>query len=100
MKDTSNYAPPRKGMSHGEKSQDTGTGNYWLKLIRSGQVIEQHDFQAPTEESAASIALSLCSLEKPETSEWAFVHECGRHRGYEIQVSDYSIQLFHILRDE
>ena len=100
MKGTQNYAPPRKGMSHGKKSQAPGTGNYWLKLIRSGEVIKQHDFQALSEYEAASLALSFCSLEKPDTSEWAFVHECSRHRGYEITISDYTLQLFHILRDE
>ena len=99
MKNTSNYAPFRKGLSHGYKSSDNGTNKFWVKLIQGGQWTEKHEFQAENEDKAASIALSLCSLEKPESSEWEFIHECSRHRGYEIKVSGCIIQLFHILRD-
>ena len=97
MKNTSNYAPPRKGFAHGEKTLDSGTKDYWLRVIQDGNTITQHTFQAESEEQAGSIALSLCSLEKSESSQWTFVHECSRHRGYEIEIEGSIIHLFHIL---
>ena len=96
MKNTSNYAPPRKGFAHGEKTRDAGTTNYWLRL-QDDNTITQHNFQAESEEQAGSIALSLCSVENPESSQWTFVHECSRHRGYEIEIEGSIIHLFHIL---
>ena len=78
MKTTSNYAPPRKGFAHGEKTCDAGTKNYWTRLIQDGNTITKPTFQAESEEQAGSFALSLYSLEKPESSEWTFVHECSR----------------------
>ena len=109
MKNTSNYAPPRKGFAHGEKTLDSGTKDYWLRVIQDGNTITQHTFQAESEEQAGSIALSLCSLEKPESSSSMDVsgahppiprkvsYECSRHRGYEIEIEGSIIHLFHIL---
>ena len=97
MKNTSNYAPARQGFAHGEKTRDAGTSSYWTRLIQDGNTITKPTFQAESEEQAGSFALSLYSLEKPESSDWTFVHECSRHRGYEIEIEGSIIHLFHIL---
>ena len=97
MKNTADYAPFRRGMSHGDKSEEVGTKNYWVKYIQNEEWLDKHEFEADSEEEAGDIALSLCPVEKDDCGEWKFVHECSTHRGYEIDVPNGAIQLFHVL---
>lgn len=97
MKNTADYAPFRKGMSHGEKSDTIGTGNYWVKYMQNGEWVDKHEFKADNEDDAGDIALSLCPVEKDQCGIWKYVHECSTHRGYEIEVPNGSIVLFHVL---
>ena len=87
-------------MSHGEKSDRDGTKNYWVKYIQNGEWLDKHEFEADTEDDAGDIALSLCSVKKADCGDWKYVHECSRHRGYEIEVPNGSIQLFHVLDND
>ena len=99
MKGTSNYAPPRKGISHGNKSDRIGTKKYYLHYYQNEKVvITNTHFDAEDEDEAGKKALEICEVEKGD-AEWEYIHECSRNRGYEIQVPNGKIQLFHILRD-
>ena len=97
MKNTENYAPFRKGMSHGEKSDRIGTNEYYLHFYQDDEIVKTNThFKAPNEDEAGEKALELCNVEKGD-SEWEFVHECSRNRGFEIQTPNGTIQLFHVL---
>ena len=95
------YAPFRKGIAHGDKTDRKGTKQYWFQYKVNDERVHGEEFEADSEEEAGEQALKLSGIEKPKDAEWAFIHECSKNRGYELLLPNNSvIQLFHILRDD